>query len=225
MGYVDFHAHVLPKADHGSDSVETSLWQLKKAKSVGIDTIFVTPHFYIHHDTVDDFLQRREHCLNKLQNAADDAGIDIRLIKSAEVNLKKGLTSQPDIEKLCIENTNYMLLEPPFLERWGNWVFTAIDELRDRHIEPIIAHVDRYEDDEVERLIDYDVMMQLNAASVQKIFKKRRFKRMVDEKLISFLGSDIHQKGDQYDYYKKAAQYYGISAMRRFADNAHKLLT
>ena len=102
-------------------------------------------------------------------------------------------------------------------------MFTAIDEMRDRHIEPIIAHVDRYEDDEVDRLIDYDVMMQLNAASVQKLFKKRFFKKMVDEKLIFFLGSDIHQKGDQYDYYKKAAHYYGEAAMKRFAANAEKL--
>ena len=28
---VDFHSHILPRADHGSDSVETSLKQLKLA--------------------------------------------------------------------------------------------------------------------------------------------------------------------------------------------------
>lgn len=223
MGYVDFHAHILPKADHGSDSVETSLWQLKKAKSVGVDTIFATPHFYIDRDTVDDFLSRRELALDVLRTAAENENINIKLIKSAEVNLQNGLASQPDIEKLCIENTNYMLIEPPFLERWGDWVFSAIDELRDRNIEPIIAHIDRYDDDEVNRLIDYDVMMQLNAMSLQRFFKKRRYKEMIDDNLIFFLGSDIHMQDRQYDYFKKAAKYYGYRAMRKFTQNTHNL--
>ena len=35
---VDFHSHILPRADHGSDSIETSLCQLESAAKAGVDT-------------------------------------------------------------------------------------------------------------------------------------------------------------------------------------------
>lgn len=41
--YVDFHSHILPKADHGSESVEMSLMQLYCAEKAGVDTIVATP--------------------------------------------------------------------------------------------------------------------------------------------------------------------------------------
>ena len=40
----DFHAHILPGADHGSDGMETSLTQLALAEAAGVDTIIATPH-------------------------------------------------------------------------------------------------------------------------------------------------------------------------------------
>ncbi|MEE3459824.1 MAG: CpsB/CapC family capsule biosynthesis tyrosine phosphatase, partial [Candidatus Faecousia sp.] len=41
---IDFHAHILPGADHGSDGLETSLRQLALAEEAGVDTIVATPH-------------------------------------------------------------------------------------------------------------------------------------------------------------------------------------
>ena len=35
IDFVDFHTHILPSVDHGSDSIETSLSQLALAKSFG----------------------------------------------------------------------------------------------------------------------------------------------------------------------------------------------
>jgi protein-tyrosine phosphatase len=42
---IDFHCHVLPGADHGSDSLACSLSQMKKAAAAGIDVIVATPTF------------------------------------------------------------------------------------------------------------------------------------------------------------------------------------
>ena len=63
---IDFHAHILPKADHGSDSIETSLFQINSAKAAGIDTIVATPHFYINNDDIDSFSARRETAFQSL---------------------------------------------------------------------------------------------------------------------------------------------------------------
>lgn len=35
----DYHSHILPGCDHGSDGIKTSLKQIEMAKSVGIKTI------------------------------------------------------------------------------------------------------------------------------------------------------------------------------------------
>lgn len=40
---MDFHAHILPGADHGSRDLDHSLRQLRAAKAVGVDTIVATP--------------------------------------------------------------------------------------------------------------------------------------------------------------------------------------
>ena len=42
---LDYHAHILPRCDHGSDGVETSLRQLAMATEAGIRTVCATPHF------------------------------------------------------------------------------------------------------------------------------------------------------------------------------------
>ena len=145
MGIADFHAHVLPGADHGSDSLETSLAQLRKAQAAGVDEIFATPHFYVDQNPIDKFLQRRERCFDELQNAIIQKNIPIKLHKSAEVTLELGLSKMPNLEKLCIENTSYMLLEMPIGIAWKPWVYASIDEMRDRGIEPILAHIERYD--------------------------------------------------------------------------------
>ena len=43
---VDYHAHILPGCDHGSDGTETSKRQLEAAKAAGIETVCATSHFY-----------------------------------------------------------------------------------------------------------------------------------------------------------------------------------
>ena len=49
MTQIDFHAHILPRCDHGSDGWETSRQQLKLAREAGVEVICATSHFYGHH--------------------------------------------------------------------------------------------------------------------------------------------------------------------------------
>ena len=56
---LDYHAHILPGCDHGSDSVETSRRQLEMARKAGVATVCATPHFYPQRETVACFLDRR----------------------------------------------------------------------------------------------------------------------------------------------------------------------
>ena len=109
---IDFHAHILPNADHGSKNIETSFKQVSLARRAGISTIVATPHFYMNSDTLEDFIKRRDESYNELIEALRGTALeDIRIIKASEVNLQVDLFQLKDLKPLCIENTNYMLLE------------------------------------------------------------------------------------------------------------------
>ena len=109
---VDFHAHILPGADHGSDSIETSIKQLKLAAGEGVTRIIATPHFYPHRHTLDKFLEKRAACAKVLLDACDGTLPEVKL--GAEVLLCPGLDKIQGLEKLCLSGTKYLLLELPF---------------------------------------------------------------------------------------------------------------
>ena len=141
---IDFHAHILPCADHGSQNIETSIKEVKRAVRAGIDTIIATPHFYKNKDNLSDFIKRRDESYDALIAALADYDIYMNIIKASEVTLQVDLFELDNLRPLCIEGTNYMLLEMPLNVNWTQWHYNAIDELIARGIEPIIAHINRY---------------------------------------------------------------------------------
>ena len=97
---VDFHSHILPGADHGSDSLDVSIAQLNLAKSAGVTRIIVTPHFYPHSHTVEKFLKRRNSSFKHLEASLGENMPEIRL--GAEVLICKNLHKMERINELCI---------------------------------------------------------------------------------------------------------------------------
>ena len=107
---IDIHCHILPRADHGSSSLEDSLKQLKTAKKFGVSSIVCTPHFYPFNDSIDRFISRRDKAYDELSDVNDTG---VKLYRGAEVRLTTGLSRHRKIRKLAIENTNYILIEMP----------------------------------------------------------------------------------------------------------------
>ena len=221
--YVDFHAHILPRADHGSSSSETSLSQLENAKAAGVDTIIATPHFYIEQNSVEEFLARREGCYARLQKKYDG---EIKIIKAAEVQLAIGLSELPDLEKLCIGDTKYILLEfPP--EPWPYWMFDFVsDIIGKRGLKPIIAHIDRYSSHGRAKLLNIKgAMFQVNAESLLKIGKaKRECLELLKNGGAHVIGSDVHGEGEgTYKRFSKAIKKIG-DPISQITNNSRKIL-
>ena len=108
----DYHSHILPNIDDGSDSVKTSLKMIKMMKGQGIGIIVATPHFYLHRESsLGGYLEKRQNAYEKLM-AAEPAVTDIHI--GAEVAIEKGISGLDGLEKLCISGTGLILLEPPF---------------------------------------------------------------------------------------------------------------
>lgn len=202
---IDFHAHILPRADHGSKNIETSLKQVSLARRAGISTIIATPHFYMNSDTLEDFVKRRDESYNELIQALKGTGLeDIKIVKASEVNLQVDLFQLEDLKPLCIEKTNYLLLEMPLNVAWTPWHYNAIDELIARGIEPIIAHINRYPAFALKKLFEKDVLFQVNVEAFKGFSSRMKLLKYYNEGYVNLLGTDVHRFSlDTYDFFKK----------------------
>lgn len=187
---IDFHAHFLPKADHGSDSVTTSLRQLALARAAEIDVLAATPHFYPKQDTAEAFLERRDACSAALRKEWTETKPQLRL--GAEVHLCRGLEHLSELRQLCLQDTDLLLLELPGDFRMNSYLPTLEALLYDCKIRPILAHVDRYNPDTIESLFQMGFLGQLNASSLCRFFGRKQRLRWIEAGHIVALGSDIH---------------------------------
>ena len=186
---IDFHAHILPKADHGSASVKTSCEQLAVLYDAGVEGVVATPHFYPQNDSVSAFLERRERTARELLSA------DVkrpRIYLGAEVLVCEGMDHMPDLERLCIEGTDVILLEMPF-GFWRDEHIDAVSRIARSGLQVVMAHIDRYPEKDVARLLsECDVLCQINGET-QKTFKGRKKADMLLKSYpVVAMGSDIH---------------------------------
>ena len=190
VGIIDFHSHILPCADHGSDGLKTSLRQVELLSEAGIGTVIATPHFYPERHTVESFLKKRNGAAVELISSLPEGSP--KIILGAEVLLCEGLDKMDGLDELCIEGTKTVLLEMP-MHRWSDGLIETVERISELGLTPVMAHVDRYPIREVERFYGLDgVYFQLNATSLCKLFGKRDYLKMVDSGAVVAIGSDLH---------------------------------
>ena len=193
---LDYHAHVLPGCDHGSDGVETSRKQLAMAAAAGIRTVCATPHFYPHKESIPSFLQRRAESAQLLCESLTVEAPQLRL--GAEVLICDGMERLDGLSRLCREETDELLLEMPFYQ-WPEPVWETLYRLLERRdIRIVLAHADRYPPEDIERLIEDGVLLQLNAECLTKPLRRRRYLSWIESGAVQYLGSDIHMLGKGY---------------------------
>ena len=194
---VDFHSHVLPEIDDGSQSVDMSLTMLKKEAEQGIHTVVATPHFYAWNDSPERFLARRDDAETRLRDAMVGENDMPELYMGAEVAFYPGMSGTDALQSLCIGKSKYILVELPGTP-WYNSVYEELQAIWDRQgLIPVIAHVDRYlEPFRIERLMrkleDLPVLIQANASFFLQKSTVRTAVRLLRSGRIHLLGSDCH---------------------------------
>lgn len=198
---VDFHCHILPNADHGSDSIQVSLNQLLLQRKAGIKRIVATPHFYPEQTSIEDFLCLREDCAGALLAAMPKETPPIHL--GAEVLVCPGMEEMEGLERLCIAGTKTILLEMPF-GHFSERVLYTVEQLTLRDILPVMAHIDRYESEDVRALMSLPVLAQVNAASLCKRGIRKMLEKYFMEGRVVALATDLHgcKKNALADYEK-----------------------
>lgn len=206
---IDFHTHILPGIDDGSRDIDMTEKMLRMEQSMGVSHIYATPHFYAHRRSVESFLERRNRALEKTKEVlARDPGLP-QITAGAEVYYFTGIGRAKQIEDLCIEGTDILLLELPFAQ-WHSDIAADISELIDqRGLHIILAHVERYEHFQKsrhvwDRLLDMPLTIQLNCEDIidaGSFFRRNPMHKTCLELLADhqniIIGSDCHNLTDR----------------------------
>lgn len=192
MHLVDFHTHILPKADHGSRSLEESLCQIELMRENGIEQVVATPHFYAHAETLSAFQERIDRSYRELTDAMLKNGKESpRIYLGAEILLFAGLENLEGLDELAIKGTKTLLLELPYTEI-GVDIFNTVQRIIKKGYRVVLAHADRYHKDDIDALIGIGAKIQLNADAFKTVFIMGSCKKWLKNGAVVALGSDIH---------------------------------
>lgn len=205
---------------------------LRESKHQGVDTIVATPHFYAEKDTIGDFRSKREERYNRILQATEKME-DIPEIRiGAEVLFFQGMSRAGMMPSLCIDHTNILLLEMPFMQ-WDEAVLREIEQLQSRQkLQIVIAHLDRYVRFQknpfyLHELLEMPVKIQLNAGAFEK-FRKHTVLKLVKEGKADALGSDCHNMRNRIPNMKSAAtvieKKLGAQYLNRIEQKSRQLL-
>lgn len=190
---IDFHSHILPGLDDGSQSVEESLALLELLRKQGIDTVAATPHFYARNNSPEVFLQRRAEAWERLSPhlTADSP----QVLLGAEVYYFRGISRLERLPELCL-NGNVLLLEMPF-SAWTSGTLEELESLlRREDISVVLAHIERYLPDQPRelwpRLQRMGALFQCNASFFLDWRTRHKAIKMLRKGEIHLLGSDCH---------------------------------
>lgn len=195
MKIIDFHSHILPNIDDGSDSVETSLLMIDAMLNQGVDTVVATPHFYAHKDRIETFLQKRQNAFEALKKSLPNESLNI--VVGAEVAYFSGISKAQEITDLTIDKAEVLLLEMPF-QVWNEEIIGEVRHLiYSRKLTVMIAHLDRYLEIKgnkpfIKKLLSLPVVIQLNAGEFLDRKGKRKLLKIIKQQDKVVLGSDCH---------------------------------
>lgn len=193
----DLHSHYIYGVDDGAKNIDYSKEMLEQAKNSGVTDIVFTPHYMV--DTVySSKVSNNKKIFKELEKIAKPLNINVYLGNEVYIN--------NDIVKLynkkeitTINNSRYMLVEIPLDTKINN-VLDIFFEMISNGIVPILAHPERYvsyykDINFFKKLNEMGVLMQLNFSSLVGLYgrqAKKMAKILLKNKLISFVGSDIH---------------------------------
>lgn len=195
---IDFHSHILPGIDDGSRSAAQSLDMMKLELDQGIGRIVATPHFYADKISVDKFLSRRQQAYEKVMAAIDEQGRKAPVFYlGAEVYYFGGIGKAEMLPKLCMGDTDTILLEMPFCQ-WTKDMLENVEQILDKQkLHIILAHIERYYDYQKKKdiwnaIFDLPITAQINAGSFLNWKKRGRCMKFLKEDWDVLLGSDCH---------------------------------
>lgn len=223
---IDFHSHVLPGMDDGSKNIEESIKMLEASMAQGVETIVATPHFFPWKEKPEDFLARRDSAIKALPQFSS------MIRAGAEVAYYDGIDYSEEIERLSIDDTDFILIEMP-MTIWSRRMIEALHTIEKRtRLKVVLAHLERYfqvlkKSDHLDYVCE-NFLVQVNADHFCNHWTQRKALKLVKDGTVDFVGSDCHNMtsrppnmGEAYQTIEKKL---GIKSMCAFKDKQKKFL-
>ena len=203
---VDIHSHIIPGVDDGAQSLKEALELLVLDCEEGMDVVFATPHYGIENGYAPDkglIGRRMGELRNSISRSRGDC-LNMLVYLGTEWYCSDDIVERiRNQEAFPMGNSDWYMVE--FLE-WGNTteaadvIMNRLAKMRRAGINTILAHPERYKAIQqdrnlTKRICDLGVLLQVNAYDLY--LNKNRATRdlaqwMAQERLISFIGSDMH---------------------------------
>jgi protein-tyrosine phosphatase len=216
---VDIHSHLLAGIDDGVKSVGEAVDIILKFQQLGYKKLITTPH--IMSDVYRNTPEIIEEKLRDLKRVLLEKKIDIKIEAAAEYYLDETLFNKIDKnEKLLTFGNNYLLFETNFMNEPFNlkeFIFLATT----KGYKVVLAHPERYvyvheQFKKAEDLFDRGVLFQINASSISGFYSRAIQKiafKLIDKKMIHWIGSDCHQLSNVQQLEKSIPQKYYQKAL------------
>ena len=192
----DFHSHILPGIDDGSDNVETSKLIISKEITDNVDTILATPHYYCEEQSIDKFITKRNAAYQQLMASSNNIPSMPKIVLASEVYYTHYLNNVSNLKSLCIEGTDYLLLELPYKEITSSTIDGILDLADNNNVSLVIAHVERYlkytSYKSLLPLLNSGVLGQINCGSVVNKATRKNVFKLIKDGYVHVIGTDVH---------------------------------
>lgn len=201
---IDIHSHIIPGADDGSKSIEDTFKMLEEAQKAGFTDIITTSHFIEGHYELNKI--DRQAWITALNTGIKQKDININLYNGAEIFVSETMCDNIKDNIIgTLNNSRYVLFELPMNTK-TMYLNDIIFKLISMDLVPVIAHPERYSyvQKDPNILIDYiemGVLFQSNYASIIGYYgkeAKNTVKKLLQNNMIHFLGSDNHRSNTIY---------------------------
>ena len=215
---IDFHTHILPGIDDGSQDMDETRLLLGQEAQQGVSQVLATPHFYAGRDTAEHFFHKRERALAAVREAfAGQTVPDGQMTGKSQVPDKRTAaeTRVPEIRaaaevyyfphmgdadilpRLCMEGSSLLLVEMPFVQ-WTKAVYQDVEKIIEKQkLTVVLAHVERYYGFQKDRgvwdaIFDLPLYAQINAGSLLRMRTRGFGLKFLKAGHAALLGSDCH---------------------------------
>jgi tyrosine-protein phosphatase YwqE len=197
--HTDLHSHLIPGIDDGSKSMEESIELIQEMHALGYRKLITTPHIMADYYRNTPEIIREG--LAQVRAELKARNIEIELEAAAEYMIDDGFMDKVEAGNLLTFGNNHLLVELSYIEEHPNLNGIFFD-VQTRGYQIVLAHPERYrywhnDFQKYRDLHDRNILLQMNINSLTGWYSpesKRIAERLLEENLISFLGSDLHNQ-------------------------------
>ena len=208
---IDIHSHLIYGVDDGSKDIETSIDILDNLSKNGVTDIILTPHYITDTNYVSSKMDNIKKLI-ELKTEVKKQGININLYIGNEIYIDPNILELIKENKMCtLNNTEYILVELPMSGNYQDYQ-EIFENLIRIGFKVILAHPERYvafqkDLNRIDEMVNMGILLQCNIDSILGYYgksAKKTIKYILKNKLVSFVGTDIHSKKNDYSYIEKA---------------------